>query len=518
MPRSTTSRPRRWLRAALRRRETGWGFALAWAAAFAIVQWMGHRQHEMWRDELHCWAVGRNAQGLWDLLTGDRRYDGHPFLWYYLLHLVSRVSRSYLALQATGGALAVVAAVLWLRDAPVPRVLRVGLLGTYYLVYEYGVMSRGYTLGVVLVFVFCALYHPCRRRFVLLASVLSLLSATSLYGTILAIALGCFLFSSGLELEPASGIDGRRRVRVPMEWVCGVVILGASILFTFVTTLPPADAHFATGTPPPVTEAVIENLVAQYWRGMFPFLGLDRWNWAGNDALFGHSAAGLKAMPWLGAGWLMACLVGLRRSPRLVVTYLVGVSLMMVGQHTIYAGGWRHLGHHFILLVACVWLYAKQTRGRAPDRMLHGLLAVNVGLSILTAIAALRTDHHEVFSGATEAASFIRDHHLEDRPIVVNPDPVMPVAVILDRPVFIAITGETADFIVYHTRRGWPSRAEILERAKKLGLEARSSALVVLDYDMGSDPTPGLVTTLLHVTPPSIISDERFWIYEVKSQ
>ena len=25
---------------------------------------------------------------------GDRRYDGHPFLWHYLLHLVSRWSRS----------------------------------------------------------------------------------------------------------------------------------------------------------------------------------------------------------------------------------------------------------------------------------------------------------------------------------------------------------------------------------------------------------------------------------------
>lgn len=506
--------PRRWLHGALLRRETGWRFALACGAAFALVQWVGHREHEMWRDELHCWAIGRDAQGLWDLLTGDRRYEGHPFLWYYLLHLVSRISRSYLALQVTGGALAVAAALLWLRYAPVPRPIRVALLGTYYLVYEYGVMSRGYTLGVLLVFVFCALYHPCRRRFVLLAGVLSLLGATSLYGTILAIALGGFLFSSALELE--RGSDGRRRVRVPLDWLSGVALLVGSLAFTFVTTWPPADALFARGAPGPVTEAVVEHLVAQYWRGMFPFSSVSRWNWLGNDSLFGQSPAGLRALPWLGAAWLMSCLVGLRRSPRLAATYLGGVVSMMAAQHTIYAGGWRHLGHHFILLVACVWLYAKQTRGRAPDRLLLGLFSVNVGILVLTGIAALRTDHREVFGGGTEAARYILDHHLEDHPIVAYPDPAMPVAIVLDRKVFIAVTGETADFIVLHSRRGGAGRADLLAHARRLALEWQRSALLVLDFDLGADPTPGLTTTLLHLTPDTIVNDERIWIYEVK--
>ncbi|HYP86520.1 MAG TPA: hypothetical protein VEQ59_00165, partial [Polyangiaceae bacterium] len=49
-----------------------------------------HTRHEGWRDELHCWSVGRNAAGLWDLMVGDRRYDGHPFLWYYAIYLASR--------------------------------------------------------------------------------------------------------------------------------------------------------------------------------------------------------------------------------------------------------------------------------------------------------------------------------------------------------------------------------------------------------------------------------------------
>src|SRR5664279_4711450 len=77
---------------------TRW-FSLGGAAVFCLALTLVHTQHELWRDEMHCWTLARNAHGFWDILTGIRRYDGHPFLWYYLLHLVSRLSRSVVALH-----------------------------------------------------------------------------------------------------------------------------------------------------------------------------------------------------------------------------------------------------------------------------------------------------------------------------------------------------------------------------------------------------------------------------------
>ena len=106
------------------RQERGPLFALVWTALFAAVQVIGHSDHELWKDELHCWGVGRASTGLWDMLTGERRYDGHPFLWYYLLHLASRLTRSYVMLHVVGVSVATACAYVWLRYMRAPRLLR----------------------------------------------------------------------------------------------------------------------------------------------------------------------------------------------------------------------------------------------------------------------------------------------------------------------------------------------------------------------------------------------------------
>jgi len=159
------------------------------------------------------WALGSP--------NGERRYEGHPFLWYYVLYLVSRLSSSFVTLHFVTVALVVTAAGLWLRYAPLPRILRVLLLGSYYLVYEYGVISRTYALGLLLTFWFCALYHPRRIRYVPSAILLSLLAATSMYGMLMAVALGVFLFSHGPSFRRPDDSDARARVVFPVGWMIG---------------------------------------------------------------------------------------------------------------------------------------------------------------------------------------------------------------------------------------------------------------------------------------------------------
>jgi hypothetical protein len=505
--------------AAWRRHESGWIFAAATTTVFAIVQLVGHMHHEMWRDELHCWAVARNATGLWDLLIGERRYDGHPFLWYYLLHLASRVSRSSGTAQVVAGSLSVTLAFLWLRFAPVPRVLRVLLLASYYTLYEYGVMTRSYTLGVALTFAFCALYHPYRVRYVSLATLLALLSATSVYGTVFSIALGFFLFADGPRVDRSERIDGRRTViTLPDGWGPGLVVLGLGIGLTAITTWPPSDDAYAQPMLRYIGVAVVRGAFAHYWRAMFPFGGLTEWNWLGQDCLFGRSA--LIALPWFGALWWVLCLIALRRSPRVMVTYALGTLGMAACQHVIYPGGWRHIGHYFILWVACIWLYAKQTRCRAPDGLLHGLFAAGLVVQAVTGVAAFGTDYRRVFSPATEAAHYIREHHLEDRPIVADPDDqTSPVAIALDRPVLYAGSGETTDLPLARSRRTSASVPEVLEHARRLAkVSGGGRALIVVAYDLPAEATPGLVTTLLYRAGAGIIDDECIRVYDAKLQ
>src|SRR6201995_2848715 len=212
------------------------------------------------------------------MLTGERRYDGHPFLWYYLLHLASRIDRSYVMLHVVGVAVVTACAYVWLRYARAPRVLRLLLLPSYYLVYEYGVLSRSYTLGMLCVFVFCALYHPQRIRYVPLSFMLFLTAATSLYGTLIALVLALFLFTHGFRWQCPDAHDDSVRIALPWTWAAGLLVFGAGLALTMFTTWPPADAMFAPQWQWDTSWPTMRGDLGNYWGAMLPFRTWDGWN------------------------------------------------------------------------------------------------------------------------------------------------------------------------------------------------------------------------------------------------
>jgi hypothetical protein len=290
----------------------------------------------------------------------------------------------------------------------------------------------------------------------------------------------------------------------------------ASLAVTVITTIPPADDIYTPGPIATITWAVLRAAAARYWQVMFPFHTLTSWNWFDGDWLGNGWSWGRWLVPWLGALWFGAWILVLRRSARVVVTYGLGIAAIVLVQHVVGMGGLRHLGSYFILLLACVWLYARETRGRSPDRMLHALLAASLVLQCLTGFAALRTDRREVFSGVEEAATFIRKHHLLGLPVVGDSDATAgAVASALDQPFFYPATDETAEAIVWHGRRSLVSRERVLEHALRLARSADGTALIVLNYDLPPGPTPGLTSKLLFHGGPAIVADESFRIYQV---
>jgi hypothetical protein len=498
------------------RQERGWAFTLLAASLFAYLQIRGHMSHEMWKDELHCWAIGRNATGLWDLLTGERRYDGHPFLWYYVLHWVSLVHRSYIGLHVITIMLATSAAILWLRYAPLPRTVRVLLLGSYYFVYEYAVISRSYILGIAITFTFCALYRPYRVRYLPLAALLGLLAATSMYGTLMALSLGLFLFTRNLRVWKPDALDDRLRVPLPAQWLAGLVVFVAGLGVVAISTWPPADARYVPTGVFEFTSATFHADFGRYWAALFPFRTLTEWDWLTTDHL-GSSSEWVQAkLTWLGFGWFALWLVALRRCPWLAIAYATGIFMMMAVQHGIYPAGLRHLGHYVVLLLACVWLYGQETRLRSPPLLQYVLLTAMLGVQVATGFAALQTDEKTLFSGTIEAAEFMKAHHLEQRAVVAYTDEsTSPLAIVLDRPFLFVGTGETSDVVVAHNRIGTGDHAKVVETAAGIA-RASGPTLMVVNTALNAAIPSGFASQLLYQSKtPLTMFDEAFWIYEL---
>ncbi len=145
--------------------------------------------HEKWADEAQAWLIARDL-GLRTIWFHELRYEGSPGLWHTILWLAQRVFHArYGAIGYIGAVCATAGVALLIFKAPFPRTIRWPLAFTYFMVYQYAVIARPYTLLPLLAFAAAILFrdikHPERMTVVLV-----LLANLTLHGTIIAGCIG----------------------------------------------------------------------------------------------------------------------------------------------------------------------------------------------------------------------------------------------------------------------------------------------------------------------------------------
>jgi hypothetical protein len=495
-------------------------FSIVATVLFCVALSLVHYNHELWRDEIHCWSVGRNARGLWDLLIGIRRYDGHPFLWYYLLHLVSLWSRSQVYLHVVAVVIATLSSYLWLRRSGLPRIFRLLLLCTYFYFFEYNVMSRSYGLGLLLAFLFCHLYDSKVQRVFPLLLVLLVLSFTSAYGAIIAAALGALVLWQSIGRLRSAEVDSKEKRALYRQWSLGLVVLAFGLFVHIKTSLPPADAYYSADSAHKHGWISLSDFSMRFWSALFPWNAKNDGRWIVSGYVGETWPLFKRFMPIVGCATLWLWLIALRKAPAIAAAYLLGVVMMAAFQFIQYPGYLRHWGHFFILLVVCVWLYTKHANGKQTPALLYGLLALTLVVQTITGIRAVKTEIELPFSSAQEAANFLRDHGLKDVPIFATYDhAASAVAGYLDGRFISVESGEEGQTVVFHNRRYEPTTAaDVAALAHPVAQETHAPVLMLLNFDLAGEPIPGFTTELLYATKPSIRLDETFWIYRLTEE
>lgn len=168
------------------------GFAVILTAVFLVVGALGASQHEMWRDELHSWMLARDNSNLWNVFQATR-YEPHFVLWRVLLFGITRFTHNPAALQ--GLSLLLATGTVWIiaRFSPFRRLEKCLLCFGYCFLYEYCIIAQDYTMIVLLMFAFCALYRRRTKSYLGLSLVLFLLANTLPYGFLIALAFAALL-------------------------------------------------------------------------------------------------------------------------------------------------------------------------------------------------------------------------------------------------------------------------------------------------------------------------------------
>ncbi len=155
---------------------------------FFLAGLIGILHHEMWLDELHHWMLARVSSSPFDLLV-SMKLEGHPPLWNLLLFCLSRFTRDPFSMQLLHILLACAAMSLFLLRAPFSFLFKAGVMFSYFIFYEYHIISRSYVTGLLLTWLICILLTKKERNNLLLALLLGLLAMVHLFFLFLSFAL-----------------------------------------------------------------------------------------------------------------------------------------------------------------------------------------------------------------------------------------------------------------------------------------------------------------------------------------
>ena len=198
---------------------------------YVIVAGFGIANHELRGDEIHSWNIAKASGSISDLINNSR-YEGHPPVWYLILWNISRFTHNLAYVQIVQLIIASSVVFMVLFYSPFPFITKILIPFGYYFLFEYGILSRNYAIGVLPALCVCyILQKDFKHKLLLYYALLFLISNTHLLALILAACLHFYFLLLNLEQK--------KRIRKLFPHILlGMLVFLPALYFIF----PPSDS------------------------------------------------------------------------------------------------------------------------------------------------------------------------------------------------------------------------------------------------------------------------------------
>ena len=460
----------------------------AWscAAAFFALSVPRVLLHELWRDEAWLWLVVTGSHTIGELFAPLQR-SGEGYLFPLACFLVRQFTTSPSAMQWLHLLLATAAAWVFLYFAPLRRLQRVLFIAGYLPLYEYTVISRHYVVGLLCTWLACAAISS-RRSAIWLGLFLGLLCQTTVFGYILAIAIG-----AGWLLDHSARGSG---------WLAGGALFLAGATAGLVQLIPAPGTTFAPWWRFGWDGEAAARVLAIPWRAFVPVPKphLEFWN---TNILDG--AAPVETV--LGVLILTLAAAMLWRSKAALTMFAVGASGLLAFAYLKFPGEMRHQGHIWILFIAALWLggggsIVQSWRGI----VLAGLLAVHIGAALFASWMDLR----HPFSNGAATAELLRQRGLDTYPLLAYREPpASAVALPLGKPMYFASRGVFTTYPDWGPQQRDVTMDELRCSARALAQRKRHDIVLVMNRQL----PPWNEVSPSGETNGAIVASENYRLY-----
>ena len=142
--------------------------------------------HEPWFDEAESWLIARDCS-YFDLLFRQPHYEGHPALWWLILSVPAKLGLPYeFSIKSIQCSFSIFGEYLLLSKSPFPNYIKMILPFTYFLFFQYGIISRPYCIMILGFFLSAITWKNRNEKPFSFCGSLIILCLSSAYGIIVA--------------------------------------------------------------------------------------------------------------------------------------------------------------------------------------------------------------------------------------------------------------------------------------------------------------------------------------------
>jgi hypothetical protein len=485
---------------------------------FVIVFFVQLAHHQMWRDETNAWALSANSRTFGELFYFARN-EAHPYLWYILLWIVSRVTASVVALKFVAALVGTCTYLVIALASPFSRLEKILLFCSYYISFEYAVLARMYGVMLLLVLLYLRDRASQPRNVLRNAVWLGLIANADTYGVLLTFAL---------SLEYALYVWGDQSW-LKSAWrkqvLPAVIIYFVFLAMSFACLIPTRHVSIEASKGGPLAHVrerihlseAVRTTTLDTWYPLDPGAPGHYWNISHKR----HVTDVFLALVLLAAG------LQFRREKRLLFMLAFYGFILILFMHLVYIGFSRHYGTMFVAFLAALWIQRAQdakgsmSAGFAPVSPRFAL--VPLGVCAWAGIVVAYASWTHPFSQAGAAAQWLRDNHFDRLPLVGTPDySAANVAEHLGRPMYFLDCRCTDTFMQFWDRRDKFSEDEIPNRlALAVAQNHQPSLIYVGIRPLAPDQLSALASESLEITPLAQFTgaeedQENFFLYRVK--
>ena len=407
------------------------------------LTWMKFYHHELWKDEWQAWFVAKD-KNFFEVLS-FLNYEGHPALWYLYLKPFTWLTDVMPVAEETLLSFAhlipaIVVFYLYWKKFDIPDIFKILFSFSYFLVFEYGIVNRGYIL--VILCLFAAVYFLKKDNRQGLAWSLLLLCQTEVFGVFMALALAAYLY-----------LTDKKQYAKPLQYTAiGLIIFVISVF-------PRESGHIAKTQGKILTfgDRILTswqgNLTNAFLPGVTPDTSLFGWNMAGI----------LLTAALLAGAWFT-----FRHDKKILITFALVLAMSFGFSLLFFVGGIRQWGMMAVFFMALLAM----TDLKSANNLIPFIFIFMLGLvQGIYGIKALQSDINMPFSNARAAGLYIKEKIPEKVPVVaINKFEITPVIGYAKRKFYELPSGEPFSYFKWVEKIYIPTQEELRLFAKYKGV------------------------------------------------